>query len=92
MIPSLNTREVVALLSTPPYSLNRPGTAQVYAIDNENICLEGAGEYVQDIANLLLDKKSKWRQQFSKKRITFQQTEEMMEDVSYKINLKVNWR
>jgi len=85
----LNTREIEAMLSVPPFSLNQGGRPTAIAIDENTIEITGAAEYVTDVANILTDRKSKWSKYFTKRKVHFEKLEESQEGHMFSIRLKV---
>lgn len=89
MIP-YNAKEVVALLTAPPFALGRPGTAGVEVASKDSILLFGAGEYVEDAVRALTDKNSSWMRQLARRRIMLQQVKQSSPNASnQEIELKI---
>lgn len=85
----LNAREIEAMLSVPPFSLNQGGRPTAVAIDENTIEITGSGEYVTDVVNILTDRKSKWSKYFTKRKVHFEKFEESQHYHIYSIRLRV---
>jgi hypothetical protein len=61
-----NSKEVVSMLSAPPFSYNRPGTVQVVVEDANNIRFIGAEMYIDEAVRALTDPKSSHTRYFAR--------------------------
>lgn len=88
----LNAKEVVALLTSPPFSLNRPGTAMVDAASNDTIEVVGAGEYTEDTVRALVDPKSTWAKFFVRRKVYFKMGKKVKQGPVSGYELKITSR
>lgn len=87
-----NSKEIVSMLSAPPFSFNRPGTVQVVVESNESVKLIGAGEYVEEAVRSLTDPKSSHMKYFARHKTFFKASKIVAESTGHSAILLIGSR
>lgn len=86
----LNARDIVAILSAPPFSYNTPAHDVVIEVnDNDSIRVVGYGAFVEDFIRLVTDKNSSLFRFFMRKRTFFQLDKIVKRNETYEAILKI---
>ena len=92
MMNFYNAKELVAVLTAPPFAFNTPGAAKVVVEGNEHIKIFGSASLVEDAVRSLTDPRSTHARHFSRHKTFFQPEKMMKEETGHSVVLAIGSR